>query len=113
LGQHIERIVRKAALRVVRELDKLKGNKSSESKVSNDDADADADADAAAVVATQSKSKRADKDDALGTDQRTSTDLPKVVVNEKNLKDFVGLPSFTSDRFYNRPPAGNVASVLE
>ena len=96
--------MRKAALRVVREMDKLRGRESSESKVSND-TDEHNDAESSAT-STPPATTGDQADTHQGTEHRTSSDLPRVIVNEDNLKDFVGLPSFTSDRFYSRPPAG-------
>jgi ATP-dependent Lon protease len=36
----------------------------------------------------------------------TTPDLTKVVINEKNLQEYVGTPIFTSDRYYEHTPVG-------
>jgi ATP-dependent Lon protease len=115
LQQHIERIARKAALRVVRAREAA--------------APAVAAAEPAAVAEPASPAPTASSsDDVLSKLDNARLDkvepaaqpaagaaapiaVEKVVVNEANLKDFVGLPQFTTDRYYKRTPVGVVMGL--
>ncbi|KAI8813750.1 Lon protease C-terminal proteolytic domain-containing protein [Cladochytrium replicatum] len=99
LKKHIEKIFRKAALKIVQ----LDADKEDAKEKEN------------AVVGEQGKvSKEKDAEVAPATstvDGSESPVKPQIVVDQSNLKDFVGSPVYTSDRMYDTTPAGVVMGL--
>jgi ATP-dependent Lon protease len=128
LQQHIERIARKAALRVVRAREAAvpagaAGSAPTTTSATEASSPA-ASAPASDDVLSKLDNAQLDKGDtpAASATKAASDATPtappalplaqeRVVVNEANLKEFVGLPQFTTDRYYKRTPVGVVMGL--
>ncbi|KAI8809117.1 Lon protease C-terminal proteolytic domain-containing protein [Cladochytrium replicatum] len=98
LKKHIEKIFRKAALKIVQ----LDADKEESKEKEN------------AVVVEQgeiSKEKDAEVAAAAVVDRSETAVKPRIVVDQSNLKDFVGSPVYNSDRMYDTTPAGVVMGL--
>ncbi|CCE64229.1 hypothetical protein TPHA_0H00180 [Tetrapisispora phaffii CBS 4417] len=106
LKKHIEKIYRKAALNVVKSLGSAEtpsatGNQSAETDNSNKESQ----------VSEKKVNKGKNSQAAL---EEKPLDVPKeikIVVDEDNLKDYVGAPVFTTDRIYEQPSPGVIMGL--
>ncbi|CDK29546.1 unnamed protein product [Kuraishia capsulata CBS 1993] len=106
LKKHIEKIYRKAALNVVRE-------------VGDQEIDELREEEAAQVEAAAETSSESGSAPAASESSETEVKAPQIVVPEdykvditpENLKDYVGPPVYTSDRLYETTPAGVVMGL--
>lgn len=108
LKQHIEKIYRKAAFKIVSDL--------GEQVLPESDALTD---DGKAALAETLKEDRKEPAEQMGEGEkahrpREPLKLPDTVhvsISKENLKDYVGAPIFTSDRLYERTPPGVVMGL--
>ncbi|KAJ3101497.1 ATP-dependent Lon protease pim1 [Phlyctochytrium planicorne] len=94
LKKHIEKVYRKAALKIVREVDSVDETED-KSSVQRD-------------KKTESESEEERKEGERRVRERTKGAL---VVTAENLKDFVGSPVYTTDRLYETTPSGVVMGL--
>jgi Lon-like ATP-dependent protease len=125
LQQHIDRITRKAALRVVRAREAAATTATTATTAATTTTTTTAAAAASAADDVLGMLDRATTIDAAEPAPVVATETPatpaaatavadkdqRVVVSEENLKDFVGLPQFTTDRYYKRTPVGVVMGL--
>jgi ATP-dependent Lon protease len=100
LKKHIDKIYRKAALKIVRDI----GDEELPSQ-ELDDVEAKSD--------TSEKSKEEDSP-PITTEQRKPLEVPEDVhvnITSENLKDYVGPPLWHSDRLYDKTPPGVVMGL--
>ena len=123
LQKHVEKICRKVALKVVRTTG-WGGGKPAEAEVTEakaaeaDDSGLSMDAelrDAWGFKAAAAESKPPSEPPAAAADTPAEADTPEpfdtIVIGADELSDYVGKPTFTSERLYDVPPAGVVTGL--
>ncbi|KIM33559.1 hypothetical protein M408DRAFT_61148 [Serendipita vermifera MAFF 305830] len=113
LKKHIEKIYRKAALKIVQDL----GEEAfPEDKAADNKAVAAAEAtDGESPNTATVTSTKDGEDKTVTTEQRKPLDVPASVhvkITTENLKDYVGPPIYHRDRFYIAPPPPGVSTGL-
>jgi Lon-like ATP-dependent protease len=128
LKKHLEKIYRKAAFKLVQQGAKLVAVEPPAAAAAADAADADkqqpeqeqeaaAAADAAASSADSSSSSSSLQDAAAESSSSSGTTLQVVYegdpinIGDGDLKEYVGLPPFAQDKFYDTTPAGVVMGL--
>ncbi|KAI9360479.1 Lon protease C-terminal proteolytic domain-containing protein [Zopfochytrium polystomum] len=137
LKKHIDKVYRKAALKIVREEAEAAKSAAAAAVAATTDAAeptvvvgetvpappssstaAVADDDAASIVSEASTLSAATAVDPAPAPATPATPAPSVVadepellINKENLKDYVGSPVYTSDRMYDTTPAGVIMGL--
>lgn len=112
LKKHIDKIYRKAALNVVKQLSITDKDTSDESKIAkNDDLKEDEnDEKKTTPVTTSNPSTEEAKSDPSSTALDVSDDI-KISIDSKNLKDYVGPWVYITDRLYETTPPGVIMGL--
>ncbi|CAR29449.1 ZYRO0G08910p [Zygosaccharomyces rouxii] len=111
LKKHIEKIYRKAALNVVKQLSMDDSPRIDKENVKENDKNPETPASASdGENAKESNGIEIEKTKDSSESMKVSDDI-KITVDSDNLKDYVGPPIFTSDRLYENTPPGVVMGL--
>ncbi|KAG8832877.1 ATP-dependent Lon protease pim1 [Serendipita sp. 399] len=118
LKKHIEKIYRKAALKIVQDLgEEVFPEETTQDKkeVAPTQEPASSSGEVVPESATVSSTQEGEEEKTVTTEPRKPLDVPETVhvkITPENLKDYVGPPVYHRDRFYIAPPPAGVSTGL-